>query len=193
MCIFKFLLTFCNIAQNDLLLLAKLYKLFNCLLYCGVFKCILADVDAEWCCQQDVQVRIAKSLCPLCLIMACFYLVYIKSKLSVHSLFLMPSHSFERSAQNLSYGILIPYRWSCGVKPPCTSRHCVMSVCQRQQSLVNQLPVVVLVAILGYLCSLILHFLFRSTPPSRPNKAGFKCPYVLHPQNVSLISMKCGM
>jgi len=33
---------------------------------------------------------------------------------------------------------------------------------------------------------------FRSTPPSRPNKAGLKCPSVRQ-QNVSSISMKFGM
>jgi len=36
------------------------------------------------------------------------------------------------------------------------------------------------------------NFIFTSTPPSRPNKVGLKCPSV-RPQKVSSISMKFGM
>jgi len=38
--------------------------------------------------------------------------------------------------------------------------------------------------------------LFRSTPPSRPNKVCLKCPYVrpsVRPQKLSSIAMKFGM
>ena len=34
--------------------------------------------------------------------------------------------------------------------------------------------------------------IFRSTPPSRPNKVGLKCPSI-RPQKVSSISMKFSM
>jgi len=60
-------------------------------------------------------------------------------------------------------------------------------------SLINSASLILLG--FGFL-HVFVHFIFRTTPPSRPNKVGLKCLSVhtsVHPQKVSLISMTFGM
>ena len=52
---------------------------------------------------------------------------------------------------------------------------------------INIIIIVIVITVI-----IIIIIIIRSTPPSRPNKVGLKCPSVC-PQKVSLVSMKFGM